>query len=45
MPDGMFLRSGVDWHLDASGLHTFEAFVGERGIPATELVVDALNAG
>jgi cation diffusion facilitator CzcD-associated flavoprotein CzcO len=37
MPAGMFLRSGVDWHLDASGIHTFEAFVEERGLPPTEL--------
>ena len=37
MPAGMFLRSGVDWHLDASGVHTFEAFVEERGLPRTEL--------
>ena len=37
MPDGMFLRSGVDWHLDAAGRHTFEAFVEERGIRATDL--------
>jgi flavin-dependent dehydrogenase len=37
MPAGMFLRSGVDWHLDASGVHTFEAFVGERGLLPTEL--------
>jgi FAD-dependent urate hydroxylase len=37
MPAGMFLRSGVDWHLDASGVHTFEAFVEERGLLPTEL--------
>jgi FAD-dependent urate hydroxylase len=37
MPAGMFLRSRVDWHLDASGVHTFEAFVGERGLLPTEL--------
>ena len=22
MPEGMFLRSGPDWHLDAAGVHT-----------------------
>ena len=32
MPAGMFLRSGTDWHLDASGVHTFEAFVDARGL-------------
>jgi FAD-dependent urate hydroxylase len=37
MPDGMFLRSGLDWHFDASGVHTLEAFVVERGLLRTEL--------
>lgn len=37
MPDGMFLRSGPDWHLDASGVATFEAFLEERGIQADEV--------
>jgi thioredoxin reductase len=32
MPAGMFLRSGSDWHLDASGEHTFEAFFEDRGL-------------
>jgi cation diffusion facilitator CzcD-associated flavoprotein CzcO len=32
MPKGMFLRSGPDWHLDASGVHTFEAYLEERSI-------------
>lgn len=32
MPAGMFLRSGPDWHLDASQVHTFAAFLEERGI-------------
>jgi len=27
MPDGMLLRSGREWHLDAAGVHTFDAFV------------------
>ena len=30
MPAGMFLRSGIDWHLDAAGDHTFEAFFEDR---------------
>jgi cation diffusion facilitator CzcD-associated flavoprotein CzcO len=37
MPEGMFLRSGPDWHLDAAGVHTFEAFLEERGIGAAEI--------
>jgi FAD-dependent urate hydroxylase len=32
MPEGMFLRSGPDWHLDAAGDRTLEAFLEERGI-------------
>jgi FAD-dependent urate hydroxylase len=35
MPRGMLLRSGLDWHLDASGVHTLEAFLEERRIPRT----------
>jgi FAD-dependent urate hydroxylase len=37
MPAGMFLRSGTDWHLDASGVHTFEAFVEESGISRADI--------
>jgi FAD-dependent urate hydroxylase len=37
MPDGMFLRSGTDWHLDAAGVATFEAFVEDRGLPPSDL--------
>jgi cation diffusion facilitator CzcD-associated flavoprotein CzcO len=37
MPEGMYLRSGPDWHLDASGVHTFEAFLEERRISAAEI--------
>ena len=32
MPAGMFLRSGPDWHLDASGVDTFEAYLDDRQI-------------
>lgn len=32
MPEGMMLRSGTDWHLDADGIDTFEAFLSQRGI-------------
>jgi cation diffusion facilitator CzcD-associated flavoprotein CzcO len=37
MPAGMYLRSGPDWHLDASRVHTFEAFLEERGIAASDV--------
>jgi cation diffusion facilitator CzcD-associated flavoprotein CzcO len=37
MPEGMFLRSGPDWHLDAANVHTFEAFLDERGIAAADI--------
>jgi FAD-dependent urate hydroxylase len=37
MPEGMFLRSGPDWHLDAAGVHTLEAFLEERGIAPAEV--------
>jgi cation diffusion facilitator CzcD-associated flavoprotein CzcO len=32
MPKEMYLRSGPDWHLDALGQDTFEAFFEERGL-------------
>jgi cation diffusion facilitator CzcD-associated flavoprotein CzcO len=32
MPEGMFLRSGPDWHLDADGVHTLGAYLEERGV-------------
>jgi FAD-dependent urate hydroxylase len=37
MPAGMFLRSGSDWHLDGSGVHTFEAYLEERVIDVREV--------
>ncbi len=37
MPAGMFLRSGTDWHLDASGIHTFKAFVEDRRLSPADL--------
>src|SRR5215208_1367090 len=37
MPEGMFLRSGPDWHLDAGGTHTLEAYLEERAIPQEEV--------
>ena len=32
MPDGMFLRSDADWHLDAAQRHTFRAFLEHKTI-------------
>jgi cation diffusion facilitator CzcD-associated flavoprotein CzcO len=32
MPEGMLLRSGTDWHLDARGTHTFECYLHRRGL-------------
>ena len=37
MPAGMCLRSGLDWHLDAAGVDTFEAFVEETGLGRDEI--------
>src|ERR1700722_10403407 len=37
MPQGMYLRSGPDWHLDAAGVHTFEAFLEEVGIAPNDV--------
>lgn len=37
MPRGMFLRSACDWHLDADGTHTIEAFLAARGQAPAEV--------
>lgn len=37
MPEGMLLRSGTDWHLDAAAESTFVAYLEEQGIPAPEV--------
>jgi hypothetical protein len=37
MPERMLLRSGTDWHLDADGINTFEAFLLERGVDPTRV--------
>ncbi|HEV7656642.1 MAG TPA: FAD-dependent oxidoreductase [Mycobacteriales bacterium] len=36
MPADMYLRSGPDWHLDASGEHTFAAYFEDRGLRPQE---------
>jgi hypothetical protein len=43
MPAGMFLRSGPDWHLDPSAVHTLEAYLEERALAPEE--VDPLPIG
>jgi len=37
MPTGRFLRSGADWHLDAAGDDTFEAYFEDRGLRRGDL--------
>ncbi len=37
MPANMYLRSGVHWHLDASGLLTIERFLSTRGLTASDV--------
>jgi cation diffusion facilitator CzcD-associated flavoprotein CzcO len=37
MPEGMLLRSGADWHLDAAGEATFEAYIEELGLQARDV--------
>ena len=37
MPEGMYLRSGIDWHFDASGIDTFEAFVEDRRLSSARV--------
>ena len=43
MPAGMFLRSGPDWHLDAAGVHTLEAYLQEQSIAPGD--VDPIPVG
>jgi thioredoxin reductase len=37
MPEGMRLRSGADWHLDAAAEDTFEAYIEEQGLQARDV--------
>ncbi|MER6978425.1 NAD(P)-binding domain-containing protein [Streptomyces carpinensis] len=37
MPDGLLLRSGPDWHLDATGEHTLRAYLDERRLGTDEV--------
>ncbi len=37
MPGGMLLRSGLEWHLDAAGVHTLESFLEEKHISRADV--------
>jgi FAD-dependent urate hydroxylase len=37
MPGGMLLRSGLEWHLDAAGVHTLESFLEEKHISSADV--------
>ena len=37
MPANMFLRSGINWHLDPAGLLTIEQFLHSRGLTASDI--------
>jgi len=37
MPNGMFLRSACDWHLDPLGVHTIDCFLDSRGKTARDV--------
>ncbi len=37
MPDGMYLRSACDWHLDPENEHTIEKFLSAQNLAAAEV--------
>ena len=37
MPEGMLLRSAIDWQLDPFEVHTFRAYLQERGLSARDV--------
>ena len=43
MPEGMFLRSGPDWSLDAAGQDSFEAYFEHAGLSPAD--VDPIPIG
>lgn len=43
MPEGMFLRSGCDWHLDVNNRYTITEFVKEKGLRLKEVHPIALD--
>lgn len=42
MPEGMYLRSGCDWHLDVDGKYTMEAFLAQKQLTIAEVEPIAL---
>lgn len=42
MPEGMYLRSGCDWHLDVSGKYTMEAYLAQKELKVSEVEPIAL---
>jgi FAD-dependent urate hydroxylase len=43
MPEGMFLRSSWDWHLDSMNESTIEAFLDERGLSKEDVTPFSLT--
>lgn len=43
MPEGMYLRSGCDWHLDVDGAFTMEAFLAQQHRSAADAEPIALE--
>ena len=37
MPDGMYLRSASDWHLDPQNIDTIEAYAATQGLTTTDI--------
>ena len=37
MPEGMYLRSGCDWHLDPLNVHTIESFLQTQGLTPADV--------
>lgn len=37
MPDGMYLRSASDWHLDPVGIHTIEEFLARQNLTPADV--------
>ena len=37
MPEGMFLRSACDWHLDPTDVHTIEKFLETQGLASADV--------
>jgi cation diffusion facilitator CzcD-associated flavoprotein CzcO len=44
MPAGMYLRSGCDWHIDPTDVHTIERFLEFQGLKPTDSVDKAVRS-